>query len=129
MDCFLSAGCDCLYGSGVRWMEKKYIATLDSKYALGQKLTIPVTINGEHTVWVRAGIELTPYTEPDLDAVRKEAYDEGYKKCLSEHDFDSPCTSCEIEKEAYQKGLDDAWETWTEGSENSCLDIIIFMAL
>lgn len=27
---------------------------------------------------------LTPYTEPDFEQVRKEAYDEGYKKCLSE---------------------------------------------
>lgn len=28
--------------------------------------------------------DLTPYIEPDLEQVRKEAYEEGYKKCLSE---------------------------------------------
>lgn len=32
---------------------------------------------------------------------------EGYKKCLSENDFDQPCASCND----YQRGLDDAWET------------------
>lgn len=31
-------------------------------------------------------------------------YCEGYKKCLSENDFDQPCVSCED----YQRGLDDA---------------------
>lgn len=46
---------------------------------------------------------------------------EGYKKCLSENDFDQPCASCND----YQRGLDDAWETAkkialmdTETSEN-----------
>lgn len=28
--------------------------------------------------------DLTPYIEPDLDTVRNEAYQQGYKKCLSE---------------------------------------------
>ena len=50
--------------------------------------------------------DLTPYTEPDLEQVRKEAYEQGYKKCLSEHDFDSPCVSCD----EYKRGLADAWE-------------------
>lgn len=30
------------------------------------------------------GLPIEPYTEPDLEQIKKEAYDEGYKKCLSE---------------------------------------------
>lgn len=51
--------------------------------------------------------ELTSdYTNEHFGDMQDEAYQEGYKACMSENDFDSPCTSCE----AYQRGLDDAWE-------------------
>ena len=53
-----------------------------------------------------ADINAKPYTEPDLEQVRKEAYENGYKKCMSENDFDSPCVSCD----KYQQRLTDAWE-------------------
>ena len=47
-------------------------------------------------------------TRKDIEEREKEAYqrgyDEGYKKCLSENDFDQPCVSCED----YQRGLEDA---------------------
>lgn len=42
--------------------------------------------------------------------IRQEAYQEGFndgfKHCLSENDFNSPCVSCD----GYQRGLSDAWE-------------------
>lgn len=60
-------------------MSKKYIVELSDEYAVGGKVNMPVTIDGIHTSWIRTGIELTPYTEPDT-------------------------------QEAYQRGLDDAWE-------------------
>ena len=71
----------------------------------GTHLLMPYLMAG-HKGHHDTGLPLTPYIEPDLEAIRKEAYDEGYKKCLSEHDFDSPCTSCETVKEVYQKGYE-----------------------
>lgn len=40
----------------------------------------------------------------------KHGYDEGYKKCLSENDFDSPCASCDMAC-GIIKGREEAWET------------------
>ena len=49
---------------------------------------------------------VTPYIEPDLDAVRKEAYD----KCINEaEDLAYKLYSPKID-EAYQRGLNDAWK-------------------
>lgn len=45
--------------------------------------------------------DLTPYTEPDLDAVKKEAYQQGYKDGYNKHDTEK------IRKRGYDKGLDD----------------------
>ena len=50
--------------------------------------------------------DLTPYTEPDLDAVKKEVHD----KCMSEaEDLAYKLYSPKID-ESYQRGLNDAWE-------------------
>jgi hypothetical protein len=46
------------------------------------------------------------YINEHFGDLQDEAYQEGYKACMSENDFDSPCTSCE----AYQRGLNDAWK-------------------
>ena len=48
----------------------------------------------------------TPYTEPDLEQVRKEAYDKGYDDATAEIGSDEQA----IADKAYQKGLSDAWE-------------------
>ena len=49
------------------------------------------------------GVEnLTPYTEPDLEQVRKEAYDTAYAD--AEEIYESG------KRAMYQKGLKDAWE-------------------
>ena len=56
------------------------------------------------------GLPIEPYTEPDLEQVRKEAYDKGY------HDGHNVCYENakdlmeEKKNEAYQRGLTDAWE-------------------
>ena len=51
-------------------------------------------------------LALTPYTEPDLDAVKKEVHD----KCMSEaEDLAYKLYSPKID-EAYQRGLNDAWD-------------------
>lgn len=49
--------------------------------------------------------DLTPYIEPDLDAIRKEAYDKGFE------DGKELCPVPEVcHENAYQRGLNDAWE-------------------
>ena len=68
-------------------MGKKYIIELPEKYILegdnGSKyLQIPVA-DSDRELIIRSTMPLTPYTEPDTEA---------------------------IEKEAYQRGLNDAWE-------------------
>ena len=71
-------------------MKKKYIIALEDRNVwtcgLPAKtlLLSDVSIFGTDLASVNTGIELTPYTEPDMEQVRKDAYDEGYKKCLSE---------------------------------------------
>ena len=59
--------------------------------------------------WVAAECtlsKLTPYTEPDMEQVRKEAYDKGYDDATAEIGSDEQ----EIAEKAYQKGLSDAWD-------------------
>lgn len=55
----------------------KYIIELKR----GETAYKTVDSNGTPLIQLLAPI---PYTEPDMEQVRKEAYDEGYKKCLSE---------------------------------------------
>lgn len=50
--------------------------------------------------------KLTPYTEPDTEQVRKEAYDKGYDDATAEIGSDEQA----IAEKAYQKGLSDAWD-------------------
>ena len=50
--------------------------------------------------------DLMLYTEPNLDAVRKEAYDKGYQDATVKIGSDEQA----IAEKAYQKGLNDAWD-------------------
>ena len=50
--------------------------------------------------------DLTPYTAPDLEQVRKEAYDKGHDDATAEIGSDEQA----IADKAYQNGLSDAWE-------------------
>ena len=51
-------------------------------------------------------LQLLPYTEPDMEQVRKEAYDKGYDDATAEIGSDEQA----IAEKAYQRGLSDAWE-------------------
>lgn len=53
---------------------------------------------------------LTPYTEPDLERVKKEAYDKGYHDGYFVGDESWKDIVHEKEEEFYQKGLSDAWK-------------------
>lgn len=52
---------------------------------------------------------LTPYTEPDTEKVRKEAYEQGKMDAYVEDSKNITMLKKEAE-EAYQRGLSDAWE-------------------
>lgn len=92
-------------------MGKKYIAELPDCYILNRLhenkfLQVPIVLeNGDDAV-IRTVIPLTPYTEPDLEQVRKEAYDKGYDDATAEIGSDEQA----IAEKAYQKGLSDAWD-------------------
>ena len=66
-------------------MGKKYIIDLNPDCVEGEYLRIPARIAGEEQ-WLVTKAALTPYTEPDLEQVRK--------------DYDA----------FYEQGLTDAWE-------------------
>lgn len=57
-------------------MKKKYIIDLNPDCVEGEYLRIPARIAGEEQ-WLVTKAALTPYTEPDLEQVRKEGYKEG----------------------------------------------------
>ena len=105
-------------------MGKIYIIELEEK----EHLYKTKMILGEP---VMCSVFPEPYTEPDLEQVRKEAYDKGYEagreycpgqlSCMDAtyqkgfRDGTKQCANCEEFKEsakakAYQRGLADAWE-------------------
>ena len=60
---------------------------------------------------------LTPYTEPDMEQVRKEAYD----KCMDEAEMSAYKLYSPKIDEAYQRGLSDAWDAAKKiGSNSMC---------
>ena len=83
-------------------MGKKYIIDLNPDCVEGEYLRIPARIAGEEQ-WLVTKAALTPYTAPDLEQVRKEAYEEGYAEG-SKEDYD------EAYLKGYNQGLEDAWE-------------------
>lgn len=94
-------------------MGKKYIIELESGthiFVLGPEGIVHI---GEPDVVYEivdgmqigdAVINAKPYTEPDLEQVRKEAYKDGYNSACKVIDVESKTNT------AYQKGLSDAWE-------------------
>lgn len=52
------------------------------------------------------GLPIKPYTEPNIEQVRKEAYDKGYDDATAKIGSDEQA----IAEKAYQRGLNDAWE-------------------
>ena len=70
---------------------------------MGKKYIIEI-IGGEEGDMDFSTIE--PYTEPDMEQVRKEAYDKGYDDATAEIGSDEQA----IAEKAYKKGLSDAWE-------------------
>ena len=79
-------------------MGKKYIIDLNPDCVEGEYLRIPARIAGEEQ-WLVTKAALTPYTEPDLEQVRIEAYEKGYHTGYAKY----------LNK-SYEDGLKDAWD-------------------
>ena len=56
------------------------------------------------------GLLIEPYTEPDLEHVRKEAYEEGKKQAKVQAELDVCHDIEKVAKENYKAGLADAWD-------------------
>lgn len=89
---------------------KKYKIVLSEKYVRKSEngkewFQFPLNISGQ-LVAIQTIIPLDPYTEPDMEQVRKEAYDKGYDDATAKIGSDERA----IAEKAYQKGLSDAWE-------------------
>lgn len=112
----------CPYGEkGVSRMDK-YIVEIDGENlfldASGSKLALSVKADNGYAVFCTE-IPLTPYTEPDLDAIRNEAYEKGVED-TKQHWTDVPRT-CAY-KLGYENGLNDAWEA-VGRIYNMCSDV------
>ena len=81
-------------------MGKKYIIELEDNESVYKT----IIANGYPMLQV---IVPAPYTEPDLDAIRNEAYEKGAQD-TKQHWVDAPRT-CAY-KLGYENGLNDAWE-------------------
>ena len=108
-------------------MEKKYIIELKDNTAWLQW----VNVVDDGTVYFdyKYPEDLTPYTEPELEQVRKEAFEKGYSTAVAEQECavrgaaekgyqkgyetgykDGYHEPGKNQQEAYQRGLNDAWE-------------------
>jgi len=89
----------------------KYIVEIDGENifldASGSKLALSVKADNGYAVFCTE-IPLTPYNEPDLDAIRNEAYEKGVQD-TEQHWLDAP-RSCAY-RVGYENGLNDAWDT------------------
>ena len=101
-------------------MGKKYVVEIGR---LERLYKASISAKGmPNMTWLSPEVDLTPYTEPDLEQVRADAYlaglkdgqgvtiesqqnnafNDGYKKCLKDME--------QVSKEGYEKGLSDAEE-------------------
>ena len=105
-----------VYSVGILWIRETKGKIKMGKYIIelkeGETAYKTVDLNGMPLIQL---LSLTSYTEPDLDAIRKEAYDEGYKEGMQLSIDDAKL------KEEYQRGLNDAWECARKiGSNSMC---------
>ena len=91
-------------------MKKKYIIELpENTHWIEWLMTVPE----EHRLHMgfKHVKDLTPYTEPDLDAIRKEEYYKGFQAGSANTSLViTDNTIRERIEEAYQQGLSDAWD-------------------
>ena len=93
-------------------MGKKYIIELEDKPFHNGNGDFLYRVKGFNSlVFDMTGVgKLTRYTEPDLEQVRKEAYEKGYKTSKLQCNIQAEKDLREVGERHYQKGLSDAWE-------------------
>jgi hypothetical protein len=92
----------------------KYIIELER----GETAYKTVDLNGTPLIQL---LDPLPYTEPDTEQVREEAYEDGYKTAKVQCNIQAEKDLREVGKRHYQKGLSDAWETARKiGSNSMC---------
>lgn len=87
-----------------------------------KKLLLQIKLNECGSYWLPTGITLTPYTEPDIDAIRKEAYDQGRKygkiegqaeawACVKKIAFKPEIVECvdDLVRMGFDVGTADSW--------------------
>jgi hypothetical protein len=85
-------------------MGKKYIVEIGR---LERLYKVSTSAKGmPNMTWLSPEVDLTPYTEPNLEQVRKEAYQKGYETGYKDG-YNEPGKN---QQEAYQRGLNDARE-------------------
>ena len=91
----------------------KYIIDVDDKYVSPDSELIVSHKNlfdGDSCSYHIQIAKLTPYTEPDLDAIKQEEYEKGYKTAKVQCNIQAEKDLREVGERHYQKGLSDAWE-------------------
>ena len=82
--------------------KKKYIVEAGDDIQL---ITLTGVKNGS-AITITGVIDTLETAEKLEEEAYKRGHDTGYKKCLSEHEFDMPCSICDD----YERGLNDAWD-------------------
>lgn len=96
-----------------------YIIEINDKY----KQVVLLSAEGE--LYCKDVAGLMPYTEPDLDAIRNEAYEKGVQD-TKQHWVDAP-RSCAY-KLGYENGLNDLWEAMQKAIKMYCeIDNEVFL--
>lgn len=74
---------------------------------MGKKYILEIVENKDGTF---AWSDFAPYVKPDLEQVREEAYEEGYKTAKVQCNIQAEKDLREVGERHYQEGLSDAWE-------------------
>ena len=84
-------------------MGKKYIIELEDSESVYKT----IIANGYPMIQV---IVPAPYTEPDMEQVRKEGYEQGYENGFIAGHLKAEKSGQSFYEDGYQRGLNDAWE-------------------
>lgn len=102
-------------------MGKKYIIELDDNQ-IAYATTI---LDGMPYIKL---LQTILYTAPDLEQVREEAYEDGYKTAKVQCNIQAEKDLREVGKRHYQKGLDDLWEAMQKAIKMYCeIDNEVFL--
>lgn len=85
--------------------DRNIIETFDGKCTLAVSARL-----GNTEVFIDTNIPVVPYTAPDLDAIKQEEYEKGYKTAKVQCNIQAEKDLREVGERHYQKGLSDAWE-------------------